>query len=73
MPTAQPKTATNGTKTTAALADRVATLERELAETRWCFAEFLWKLKVQAIRQQMDRPEIREAFAQAMLAKMEGR
>ena len=79
MPTVDKKalekmTATNGTaKTTdTALKSRVEKLEAELAETRWCFAEFLWKLKLQAVLAQMDRPEVKEQIAQQMLAKMEG-
>lgn len=59
---------------------RIATLEKEVAELRWCFAELIHGLKVAALQQKiLQSPQIQSQlqqlqadFTQQMAAEMEG-
>lgn len=49
---------------------RIATLEREVAELRWCFAELIWMSKVAAAQQAMANPQFQEQIRNALMAQM---
>ena len=53
---------------------RLEAVERELAETRWCFAEFVWQQKVASIRTVMSNPKVMDLMAQriASMAEKQG-
>lgn len=51
----------------------VERLERELAETRWCFAELMYKLQMAAAQQLLAQPEMQERLQQALVAQLNGK